>query len=676
MPKTLNNDPTPLSWRAAYDFGRRLCIQENFPAAIEMFQAAIQLAPEAAEAYHDLGVTLHRIGCYDDALGCFESATMKNRGLASAWYNGGNTLCRLKRFEDAIKWYHRALDLNPGLSDARYNLANTYKQLGRNQDAVAQYSLVLEAHSNMPEAHNNMGTLLLAEMRFEEAMLSFEKAIALKPNHSQALYNAGLAHNHLGHIDRAFDYIEKCLKLQPEHGDALALLVSLLQQTCSWDALERVNGQLEKLTDRQLKAGQRTSESPFLSFRESSDTRRNFHIARAWSRWIQEKTQWEQHNFDFLGRRRHCQRLTIGYLSEHFRDAATAHLIAGIFARHDRSKFKIVAYSWGADDGSFYRRKIERDVDLFVDIRDLSDRQAAERIYADQVDILVDLMGWMRGHRMGVLARRPAPVQTHYLGYPATTGASFIDYFLADKIVIPPAQQQDYAEKIVYLPNCYQVTDCETPVEMAVYRRSDFDLPSHGFLFCSFNTDYKIDRTTFRSWMRILHAVGNSVLWLLVRSDAARNNLRHAAAGHGIDPDRLIFAFPLPKARHLARLKLADLALDTMAVNGHTTTSDALWSGVPVITRQGDHFASRVASSILHAIGLSELVTVNAESYENLAVALAKDGARLKELKLKLENNKAEYPLFKINDFVSNLESAYQSMWDLNRDRDRHPLLA
>lgn len=668
MPKILNIDPKPRSWREAYESGRRLFVQENFPAAVQMFRTAIQLAPEAAEAYHDLGVTLHCIGSYDDALGCFESATSKNHALASAWYNGGNTLCRLKRFEDAIDWYHRALDLIPAFFDARYNLANTYKTIGRSQDAMAQYLLAVKANPNMPEAHNNMGTLLLAERQLEEAMLSFEKAISLKPDYSQALYNAGLTQNHLGHIGKGLEYTQKCLQLQPDHGDALALLVSLFQQTCDWDALEQVDGRLEALTARQLKACQRTSESPFLSFTRSSDTRRNLYIARAWSCWVQNGTKWSQRDFGSHGWNRPNKQLTIGYLSEHFRDAATAHLIAGIFSRHDRNKFKIAAYSWGPDDGSFYRRKIEHGADLFVDIRHLSDRQAAERIYSDRVDILVDLMGWMRGHRMGILARRPAPVQVHYLGYPATTGAAFMDYFLADKIVVPPEQQQDYAEKVVYLPNCYQVTDCDTPVDRTAYRRSDFDLPENDFLFCSFNTDYKIDRNTFGAWMRILHAVDNSVLWLLVRSDAAKKNLRHAAADQGIEPDRLIFAFPLPKARHLARLKLADLALDTMAVNGHTTTSDALWSGVPVVTRQGDHFASRVASSILHAIGMSELVTYSDESYEKLVVALAKDADKLKALKLKLEKNKAAYPLFKIDDFVSNLESAYQSMWGMNHD--------
>jgi protein O-GlcNAc transferase len=294
--------------------------------------------------------------------------------------------------------------------------------------------------------------------------------------------------------------------------------------------------------------------------------------------------------------------------------------------------------------------------------------EAAGRIYNDRVDILIDVMGLMQGHRMGILAYRPAPVQVHYLGYPGTTGADYIDYLLADKIVIPAEHQQDYAEKIIWLPDCYQVTDRDTPVDKNACRRSEFGLPQHAIVFCSFNTDYKIDCRTFGIWMRILHAVQESVLWLLVRSEETKDNLQQAAARQGIDPQRLIFASPLPKEKHLARLKLADLGLDTLAVNGHTTTSDALWAGVPVVTCQGDHFASRVASSILHAIELSELVTYSQSSYESLAVTLAKNPQKLRQIQRKLENNKTACPLYRIDEFVRNLESAYQYMWGMHCD--------
>jgi protein O-GlcNAc transferase len=665
-----SDDSSPAeAWRTAYENGRRWFARQNYSAAIDAFKSAIQLNHGAAEAYHDLGVTQHQIGRFGEALACFESAVAINGRVAANWFNGGNTLCRLGRLEEAVTWFQHAVQIMPSFAETHYNLANTLKALGRGSEAIAQYRRALDADPAIVEAHNNLGTLLLGKGLLKEALVCFEDAVKRKPGYVQAHYNAGLACNRLGALGRALEFTLKCRLLQPDHGESLALLVSLYQQACSWDDLERADGQLAQLTIRQLIKGQRPSESPFLSFTRSMDTRRNLAIARSWSQWIRQRQGSHKPVFDFSTYDRSTRRLTIGYLSEHFRNAATGHLIAGMFARHDRSKFKIHAYSWGKDDGSYYRRKMEMGVDRFVDIRDLSDAEAAARIYQDRVDILIDLMGWMQGHRMGILAYRPAPVQAHYLGYPGTTGADYIDYFLADNIVIPPEQQRDYAEKIINLPNCYQVTDCDTPVEGKTYRRSDFGLPQHAIVFCSFNTDYKIDRKTFGTWMRILLAVQESVLWLLVRSEEAKNNLRQAAAGQGIDPRRLIFASPLPKEKHLARLKLADLGLDTLTVNGHTTTSDALWSGVPVVTCQGDHFASRVASSILHAIALDELVTYSQSSYESLAVALANHPEQLRAIKRKLEKNRTGgCPLFNIEEFVRNLESAYLNMWDMHCD--------
>ena len=303
-------------------------------------------------------------------------------------------------------------------------------------------------------------------------------------------------------------------------------------------------------------------------------------------------------------------------------------------------------------------------MDHFIDIRTLSNADAASRIYHDRVDILVDLMGWMHGHRMDIAGQRPAPIQVSYLGYPATTGAAFFDFILADPVVIPPRHLQDYSEKVIWLPDCYQVTDPDTPIDAQPQERERCGLPSDGVVFCSFSTDYKIERQIFGSWMRILKAVPNSVLWLLVRSHEARENLCRAARLSGVPDQRLIFAAPLPKQKHLARLKLADLALDTLTVNGHTTTSDALWAGVPVISCQGNHFASRVASSILHAIGLDELVTHNLADYENLVIHLAVEHQRIKDLKTKLGKHKSCFPLFDIARFIHNIEKAYQEMWN------------
>ena len=520
----------------------------------------------------------------------------------------------------------------------------------------------------MPEALNNMGTLMLGSGALDSALSSFQRVLQFNGNHVQAIYNLSLTLNRMGRPGEAVGYVRRCLSLQPENGGALALLVSLLQQTCDWTAASRANAQLDRLTEEQLRSGLRPSESPFLNFTRRTDPERNLLISRAWSQWLLCKYDRHRPDFGFSQRREPGQRIKVAYLSERFRNAATAHLASGIFGRHDRRRFEIYAYSWGPDDGSFYRRRIEADADHFIDIRTLSDLDAATRIHADGIDILVDMMGWMHGHRMGIAALRPAPVQVNYLGYPGTTGAPFIDYLLADRVIVADDMRRNYSEKVIWLPDCYQPNDPETPIDPEDCRRSDHGLPEYGIVFSSFNTDYKIEPDMFACWMRIMRAVPQSALWLIVRSDQARENLRRSAGRQGIDPNRLVFAGPLPKAQHLARLKLADVALDTLTVNGHTTTTDALLAGVPVITCQGNHFASRVASSILAAVGMGGLVTRDLNSYERLAVTLAADPDRLKASKIQLEKNKRTHPLFDLDRYVKNLEAAYDRIWQAYMD--------
>ena len=343
-----------------------------------------------------------------------------------------------------------------------------------------------------------------------------------------------------------------------------------------------------------------------------------------------------------------------------------------LFALHDRRRFVVYAYSFGTDDGSFYRKRIVEDADRFVDIRHLSDMDAAMRIQADGVDILVDLMGYMKHNRIGIFAFRPAPVQVEYLGYPGTTGAGFMDYLIADYEVVPEGEEGCFSECLVRMPHCYQVNDNTQPVSESVFNRGVCGLPDNAFVYCSFNTDYKIDRSMFRTWMRILNQVPDSILWLLVRSRETKSNLIDAAVGDGVNRKRLVFAESLPKPEHLARIKLADLALDTRIVNGHTTTTDCLWAGLPVITLKGTHFPSRVSASLLKAVEMPELICNSLDAYESLAVNLARDRGRLATIRQQLAEKKMTAPLFDSALTVRHLEKAYLDMWD-NHIQGRGP---
>lgn len=650
-------------WRSFYEKGRSAFGRGDYAVAADHFLRALDLNPDAAEVHHDLAVVLHLMTKYEPAIASFKKAVALNDKMTLAWFNGGNTLCAMNRTQEAIGWFCRAVALQSEFAAAHYNLAKAYKAMGQQQKACSHYQKVLQIDPHMPEAHNNLGNLLMAGGLFDQALKCFTQAMNLQANYSKAIFNYGLTLNRMGRPGEAIPYARSCLQLDPENGEALALLVSLLQQTFNWQELAQVEIQLEHLTERQLAEGLKTSESPFLNFTRTTDAQRNLAISRSWSRHLMTSHPLYCTRFTFNKNNNPEKCLNIAYLSERFRNAATAHLTAGIFTRHNRERFNIFAYSWGQDDGSYYREKIENGVDHFIDIRNMSDFEAGERINADGIDILVDMMGWMHGNRLGIAARRPAPVQVSYQGYPGTTGAPFIDYFIADQVVIPEAHKKYYSEKVIWMPHCYQANDPQTPVETSVGTRREYGLPEQGIVFCSFNTDYKIEPQAFATWMQVLQQVPHSVLWLLVRSPEGRHNLCGAAQQLGVDPNRLVFAGPLPKAQHIARLKLADLSLDTFTVNGHTTTSDSIIAGVPVITCMGNHFASRVAASILQAIGLNQLVTHSVSDYEKLAVFLAQDEKARSEIVSRLEKNKGSCPLFDIDRYVQSLESNFRKMW-------------
>jgi len=429
--------------------------------------------------------------------------------------------------------------------------------------------------------------------------------------------------------------------------------------------MEDLETEIRSLIDRSPLLRTEDFESPFVSVAMYPDPERNFTVARIWSSNISEEVTKFRPSFTFENRGRPKDKIIVGYLSSDFHDHATAHLMLSLFGLHDRTAFEIHCYSYGEDDGSTYRKRIREDSDRFIDVSDLGCAAIAKRIYEGEVDILIDLKGYTTGGRMHISAFRPAPVQVSYLGFPGTTGAEFIDYIITDRIVTPKSQSRYYSEKCVYLPHCYQVNDNAQTISKKEWTKSHFGLPEDGIVFCSFNQGYKIDPPMFDVWMRILRDVPESVLWLLVKGEIVKRNLRQEAEHRGVDAHRLHFAERLPKPDHLARLALADLALDTRIYNGHTTSSDALWAGVPVITVQGNHFASRVSSSILTASGLPELITNSLEEYRNLAVRLAQGLDQREAVRRKLIGNRSARPLFDTPRFVRNLEKAYKAMWDI-----------
>jgi protein O-GlcNAc transferase len=398
-------------------------------------------------------------------------------------------------------------------------------------------------------------------------------------------------------------------------------------------------------------------------------------IGRSWAAETERLVARDKDGLEFTFARTGRGRLRVAYVSSDFYNHATAHLIQSLFRTHDRTAFEIFAVSHGPDDGSVYRRRIAAEAEHFIDVAALTDRDAALLLYRSGIDILVDLNGYTQDHRLGIAALRPAPIVATYLGFPGSSGASFIDCAIVDRIVAPPAEAHLFSERLVHLPHCYQINDREHPIDDAPLARRDVGLPDDGFVFCCFNANYKIEPFIFDVWMRILRDVPGSVLWLLELAPGVAGNLRREATARGVDPDRLVFAGKRPKAQHLARYRLADLFLDTRYYNAHSTCSDALLAGLPVLTCPGESFASRVAASVLLAAGLPELVVADFAQYEARALALAREPSALRGLRARLQANRLTCPAFDTTRLVRNLERAYRLMWENHLSgQPPHPL--
>ncbi len=649
---------------AYYNLGNVYRDMGKFEDAVSCYEKALQINPESADAYYNLGNVYRDMEKIEDAVSCYQKALEKAPDFAEAYNNLGNIYKRQYRFEYAEICYQNALKIKPDYYQAWNNLGNTLRDRRMSDKSIFCYQKALEIKSDYAEALLNMGTAFYDMERYKKAIACYDNLLMLYKDYPEAFNFKGIVLKSLGLYDDALDCFQKAIELKPDYKEACSHLVHQLQQACDWKRFEHFSAMLDKFTDNAITRDEKIHEPPFINVTRCFDLQQNFLVAQKWCADIAKHAKTGK-VFSFDHRKNFKQKIIIGYLSNDFRDHATSHLMLSMFGYHDRSRFKIYCYSSGIDDKSRFREKIKKDCDRFVDIHSYSNIEAARQIFKDRVDILIDLNGHTRGGRLGISSLKPAPVQAAYLGFPGTTGADFIDYIITDPIVTPEEQAPFYSEKFLFLPHSYQVNDNTQLIAQDSLTKKDFGLPENGFIFSSFNQTYKIELLMFNSWMKILARIPDSILWLFTGGKTSEKNLKKEADARGVNPNRLIFAEKIPKDKHLARLKFTDLALDTRIVNGHTTTSDALWAGVPVVTLMGCHFASRVSASLLTAVGLPELITDNLNDYESLAVGLAKKPEELDTIRVKLGKNRYTMPLFDTSRFVNNLENGYVKMWDL-----------
>lgn len=580
--------------------------------------------PNHFGSLHYLGVICYQLGDYDIAFNLISQAIRINPNVASAHANLGLVLQKLNRPNDALTSYEKALAINPDSAEVYNNRSSALKELKRPTDALRSCDQALRLNPRYGEAHISRGNALVDLKRFTEAIAAYSKALEILPNREFLL--GTLLHNKM--------------------------------RICDWTDFSDGLSRLQENISRGIRAS-----NPFPVLALTDNPERQHQAARIFVNARFGQITSTPRSF----KQGSNQKIRIGYYSADFRAHAVSYLIADLIKTHNRDKFEVIGFSFSPRTNDPTQLKILSYFDKIYDITPLSDKHAALLSRNVEVDIAIDLGGHTQNARSGLFAERCAPVQVNYLGYPGTLGASYIDYIIADKVVIPTTDQKFFSEKIVYLPHSFHASDSTRKISSRIFSRQELKLPESDFVFCCFNNSYKITPATFESWMRILCAVTGSVLWLYADDPAAIENLKREAERRGVSGDRLIFASTMAYDDYLARYRSADLFLDTLPYNGGTTASDALWAGLPVLTCMGVSFASRMAASMLIALDLPELVTRSSADYECAAIELARNAETLKSVKMKLDRNRTTAPLFDGNRFARNIESAYETMHTRHR---------
>lgn len=593
--------------------------QKRYPEALDLIGSVAAASPADMEAQSNLGNVLKALGQLEKALASYDRALTIDAMHPAVLNNRGLVLADLRRFGDALTSYDRALAREPRHVEAWFNRGLTLWHMHRLEDALASYDRAISLFPGYAQAWNNRGNVLRQLNRSAEAMQSHERAWALDRNNAYALGN-------------------------------IAFLALYL---CDWNKV----GKIEQEMTARIKAGY-CVVSPFVLLGYSDDPALQLQCAKIYSKDrvpSRPEPLWRGEDY------RH-DRIRVAYMSSDFRQHPMSYLIVGMLEKHDRSRFEIIGISLSQDDGSDIRKRVVEACDRFEDVSTLGDEAVARRLRFLEVDILVDLNGYTEGCRPEILAYRPAPVHVGYLGYPATTGCELTDYIIADEVTLPFALQPFFTEKIVHLPDCYLANDSRRAIGDARPSRRDEGLPEDGFVFCCFSNGWKITAPVFEVWMRLLIAVPESILWLIDNNQVAAAHIRQVAASRGVAPARIVFARRVAPQAHLARHGLADLALDTLPYNGHTTACDALWMGVPLVTLRGRSFTGRVAASILTAIGMPDLITETAAEYEALALTLARDPALLQSMRNRVGQNRLVDPLFDTSRSCRHMEATYTQM--------------
>ena len=628
---------------------------KNYKKAKDLLEQVVLIKPNFADAYNNIGICLEKLNDLDGAIKNYNLAINNRPNFAEAHNNIGVVFQKLRNFDQAILQYKKAITYKNLYLDAYINLANLFKETKQFEEAIKNYDLAINLNPKLAEVYNNKGNALKEIRKFEEAIKNYDLAINLNPNFAEAYFNTATALQDIKNFEKAVLYFEKALLLDKEIPFCKGYLLHAKMLCCNWSGLNELYKEIYNDVEKN-----RYSATPF-GYQAICDDESNLQkCAQLYS----SKRFPEIKNNLFSKKVSKNKKIKIGYLCGEFREQATSILMTEVWEKHNKEDFEIIAFDSGWDDKSLRRNRIINAFDKFIDISKVSDLDAAKIIYKEQIDILINLNGFFGTGRPVVFSYRPAGIQINYLGFPGTIGSKYIDYILCDQTVVPPESKKFYNEKIIYLPDSYQANDTKRNISDKKFLREELSLPKESFVFCCFNNNYKITPNMFDVWARLLKKIDNSVLWLIDGNSEATENLKKEAKIRNIDVSRLIFAKRMKLEDHLARHKNADLFLDTLPYNAHTTASDSLWAGLPVLTCLGKAFPGRVAASLLRSLDLPELITYSENEYISKAEELALNPEKLTLIKNKLDTNKFSQPLFNTELFCRNLESAFKIIFE------------
>jgi predicted O-linked N-acetylglucosamine transferase (SPINDLY family) len=644
-----------LQAEAYFNRGNALRALSQHGAAVASYDQAIAARADHSYAYFNRGLSLAEIGRHDAAIASMDAAIAINPDQAELHFGRGNLCCDSGRYLEAIASYDRAVALQPDSAEIWSNRGNALASLRQFQAAIASFDRALALKPDSAEACNNRGNALRDLNHYQAAIASYDLAIALRPGYAEAYNNRGNALSELKLYEAAIASYDAAIAIRPDFKFLRGMRQYARMHLCDWTDFD---GELAALSAGIGRDEPTVSPSCLLSMSGSSALQRR--AAQIWVRYDRQRCSVPASELPAIPH----ERLRVGYFSPDFHIHPVSVLAAELFETHDRSRFETFGFSFGVDTGDAVRCRVERAFARFIDVRERSDRDIAQLARSMELDIAVDLAGFTQGSRPGVFGLRAAPVQVGFLGYPSTMGGAYVDYLVADRTVIPACSREHYAEKIIYLPHSFMVNDCGRAIDGPAVTREQCGLPEQGVVYCCFNSHYKIVPALFERWMRVLRRVAGSVLWLPEGGATVMANLRAAAEQRDVDSRRLVFAPRLDSpSGHLARLRLADLFLDTLPYNAHATAVDALWAGLPLLTCAGEAFAGRVAASLLSALEMPELISASLEEYEELAVALGQDAQRLAAIRQQLAARRLSAPLFDTRLFTRHLEAAYRQIY-------------